>query len=260
MSKTAISKLSSGVCYLGSEFHGTQNMCVVNTVMQITSEPPKISVMVQKSNYSHELITESQKFSISILGERANLDDIKLFGTTSGKDGSKLEGKTCPLDMLNNPTYTRGCIGLLTCTVAKENGAIDMGTHTMFIADIMVEDDLSSAKPMTYDLYQRKRDGIEDEPAPAAAPAPVEEAPAPPKVEEAPPAPAPVAETPAPAAEASSDDGDDSATGTKTRTGRVMYQCQSCRYMYNGDKPIEELPDDYACPICKTGKDSFKIL
>lgn len=279
MSDTAISKLSSGVCFLGSEFHGAQNICVVNTVMQITSEPPRISVMVQKSNYSHELIQESQKFSISILGERASLDDIALFGTTSGKEGTKLEGKTCPLDMLNNPTYTRGCIALLTCTVAKENGAIDLGTHTMFIADILVQDDLSSSKPMTYDLYKRKRDGIEDEPA-APAPAPVEEpapapveepapapAPAPePVVEEPAPAPAPPKEEPAPAAEATpapaaAETPTAEGEGNKTKTGRIIHKCTKCFYFYNGETPFDELPAEYCCPICKeVTKDGFVML
>lgn len=262
MSKTAIEKLSSGVCFLGSEFHGQQNICVVNTVMQISSEPPKISVMLKKECYSNELVKESEKFSVSILGEKASLEDIKHFSETSGRDGNKLEGKSCPLDMLNNPTYTTGCIGLLTCTVSKDVAPIDCGTHNMFIADILVEDDLSSAKPMTYDMYQRKRDGIEDEPvavaAPTPAPAPVAEpAPTPAPVAEPAPAPTPVAApTPTPAsAEKESADG-----VNKTRTGRVMYQCQSCKYMYNGDTPIDELPPEYACPICKGGKDGFKML
>lgn len=35
------------------------------------------------------------------------------------------------------------------------------------------------------------------------------------------------------------------------------YICTICHYVYDGDIPFEELPDDYLCPICKQGKDKF---
>lgn len=35
------------------------------------------------------------------------------------------------------------------------------------------------------------------------------------------------------------------------------YICSICGYIYDGDIPFEELPDDYKCPICKQGKDKF---
>ena len=37
----------------------------------------------------------------------------------------------------------------------------------------------------------------------------------------------------------------------------MKYKCMLCGYIYDGDIPFEELPDDYKCPICKQGKDKF---
>ena len=38
------------------------------------------------------------------------------------------------------------------------------------------------------------------------------------------------------------------------------YICSVCHYIYDGDIPFEDLPDDYVCPICKKGKEAFVLL
>lgn len=37
----------------------------------------------------------------------------------------------------------------------------------------------------------------------------------------------------------------------------VKYVCSVCGYVYSGDTPFEELPDDYTCPICGKPKSAF---
>ena len=36
------------------------------------------------------------------------------------------------------------------------------------------------------------------------------------------------------------------------------YVCSVCGYVYDGEVPFEELPDDYECPLCGVGKDMFE--
>jgi rubredoxin len=38
------------------------------------------------------------------------------------------------------------------------------------------------------------------------------------------------------------------------------YVCSVCGYVYDGEIPFEELPADYACPLCGVGKDQFEIV
>ncbi len=38
---------------------------------------------------------------------------------------------------------------------------------------------------------------------------------------------------------------------------KKVYKCTVCGYIYDGDIPFEDLPDDYKCPVCKAGKDKF---
>ena len=33
--------------------------------------------------------------------------------------------------------------------------------------------------------------------------------------------------------------------------------CLVCGYIYDGDVPFEELPEDWVCPLCGVGKDQF---
>lgn len=35
------------------------------------------------------------------------------------------------------------------------------------------------------------------------------------------------------------------------------WMCKICHYVYDGEIPFEELPDDYVCPVCKKPKSAF---
>ncbi len=38
---------------------------------------------------------------------------------------------------------------------------------------------------------------------------------------------------------------------------KEVYVCKICGYIYDGDVPFEELPEDYICPVCKHPKTDF---
>ena len=38
----------------------------------------------------------------------------------------------------------------------------------------------------------------------------------------------------------------------------IEWVCTVCGYVYDGDTPFEELPDDWVCPICGEGKDVYE--
>ena len=35
--------------------------------------------------------------------------------------------------------------------------------------------------------------------------------------------------------------------------------CTVCGYVYDGEVPFEELPEDYLCPLCGVGKEYFEL-
>ena len=50
--------------------------------------------------------------------------------------------------------------------------------------------------------------------------------------------------------------------GTAAKTGekpKKRYVCSVCHYVYDGEIPFEELPDDWLCPVCKKPKSVFVV-
>jgi flavin reductase (DIM6/NTAB) family NADH-FMN oxidoreductase RutF len=47
----------------------------------------------------------------------------------------------------------------------------------------------------------------------------------------------------------------DAATGEKKK----VWICSVCHYVYDGEIPFEQLPDDYKCPVCGKGKEYFVL-
>lgn len=210
MDETAIFKLSYGLFFLGAKFDNSKNICVVNTVMQVTQEPLRISVTVLKGNYTAELIQKSQNFSVCVMSHDANLDDIAHFGQQSGRNVDKLSGYDVQTDKLGNPLYINGCCASLCAKVIE---TIDLGTHFLFIADLVDAKNLSSAKPLTYSDYRLIKAGTLKP--------------------------------------------HETENSEENKTTKETFQCSVCHYIYDGDIPFEDLPDDYVCPICKKPKSAF---
>ena len=40
--------------------------------------------------------------------------------------------------------------------------------------------------------------------------------------------------------------------------GKEVWKCSVCGYVYDGETPFEELPDDWACPVCGVDKSFFE--
>lgn len=207
MDDTAIFKISYGMFYLGCEDNGKKNACVVNTVAQVTQEPLRVSVTILKTNLTNDMILNAQKFSVGIMGQNASMDTIHHYGGQSGRDVDKLANRNFKIDILGNPLVDEGCIATLCCKVCQ---TIDLGTHTMFIADIVDAKNISNEEPMTYKDYRDIRAGKK------------------------------------------------SPNSTQKSEEKDVWQCTVCHYIYDGDIPFEDLPDDYICPICKKPKSVFK--
>lgn len=152
MEKEAMFKLSYGLFVLTSALDGEDNGCIINTATQVASEPDRISIAVNKANYTQELIKESQKFNLSILSEAANFDIFRHFGFQSGRDTNKFADYSNCKRSDNGLYYlTAGTNAYISATVKQ---SIDLGTHMLFIAtteDMKVLSDIPSA---TYAYYQ----------------------------------------------------------------------------------------------------------
>lgn len=152
MDNKTMYKLTYGLFVLTSCYDGKDSGCIINTASQVTSEPNRISIAVNKANFTHDLVKKSGKFNISILSEDASFDTFKHFGFQSGRNVDKFDGYESCKRSANNLYYiTAGTNGYISATVEQE---IDLGTHTMFIALVDDMEVLSSTSSATYSYYQ----------------------------------------------------------------------------------------------------------
>lgn len=152
MDNKAMYHLSYGLFVLTSALEGRDNGCITNTGIQVTSEPNRISIAVNKANYTQEMVQKSGKFNLSILSEAASFDLFRHFGFQSGREVDKFADFSDCRRSANGLYYvTAGTNAYLSATVEQ---AIDLGSHTLFIAAVNDMEVLSSVPSATYAYYQ----------------------------------------------------------------------------------------------------------
>ena len=166
MDRKVMYQLSYGLFVLTSAASGRESGCIINTAGQVTSEPNRISIAVNKPNFTHDLVKESGTFNLSILSESAGFDTFKHFGFQSGRETDKFGGyKACRRSANGLYYITAGTNGFLSATVEQ---TLDLGTHTLFIAGVDDMERLSDLPSATYAYYQSH---IKPQPQKSDAPA-----------------------------------------------------------------------------------------
>ncbi len=87
--RRAFRDLSYGLYIVTSRDQEKINGQIVNTAIQVTSDPPRLAVIINKKNLTHEFITKSRIFAVSVLEEATPLTFIGPFGFRSGRDIDK---------------------------------------------------------------------------------------------------------------------------------------------------------------------------
>lgn len=164
MNKKAMYNLTYGLFVLTAAFEGRDSGCIINTAGQVTSEPNRISIAVNKANYTHELVRKSGKFNLSVISQEADFELFKHFGFQSGRTADKFAGYKEAARSANGLYYiTAGTNSLISASVEQ---SLDLGSHTLFIASVEDLEVLSDAASATYAYYQS---AIKPKPAQAAA-------------------------------------------------------------------------------------------
>ena len=160
----AMYALSYGLFVLTARRGEQDNGCIINTGIQVTSQPNRVLIAVNKSNFTHDMILETGAFNLSVLTEKADFSLFQRFGFQSGRDVDKFQGFAHTLRTDNSLlAVTEGTSAWLSCKVAS---TVDLGTHTLFVADVTDGDTLSREPSATYAYYQAN---IKPRPAAPAA-------------------------------------------------------------------------------------------
>ncbi len=233
--------ISYGLYIVSSKYGEKMNGQIVNTIFQVTAQPPRIAVSINQQNLTHEYIQQSQIFSVSILDEDTPMRFIGLFGFKSGRDVDKLNKTKYQKGIADCPIVTDHTLGILEVKVVNQ---MDLGTHTLFIGEIKSAKTLREGTPLTYATYHLIKGGKAPKTAPTYHPDVPETAPTYTPPREAPP-----------------------TKATKPKNSQ-QYQCEVCGWVYNPDigdpdqqilpgTSFNALPADWVCPLCGASKDQF---
>ncbi len=161
-------KITYGLYVLSAKDEDKNNACVINTVMQQTAVPERVSVTVNKDNYTHDMIKKSGCCAVSVLDTSTKFDLIKNFGMQSGRGGvDKFEGYKTTYTKSGIKVLTDNCMGYMEL---KVDSSVDMGTHTMFVCSIADSvTNTSKFEPLSYAYYH-----AHVKPQPVAKPASTE--------------------------------------------------------------------------------------
>ena len=92
--KKALFNIGYGLYVITSRNAYKDNGLIVNSVMQITDNPTRIAVTINKKNYSHEIISETEIMNINCLSVDAPMSVFENFGFQSGKLSDKFRNIT----------------------------------------------------------------------------------------------------------------------------------------------------------------------
>ncbi len=227
MNLKALFYLSYGIYVVGSGSGDRLNGQIANTVFQVTSVPANFAVAINKNNYTHELITESKVLTASVLSQDTPLNFIGNFGFKSGREVDKLEGVTYKLGETKAPVVLDHTLAYMEGKVINQ---LDVGTHTLFMAQLVDSEIIRDGEPMIYAYYRNIKRGT----TPKTAPSYVEE-----------------------------------GKGAKPRMAKYRCTVCGYVYDPElGDPdggikpgtPFEKIPDDWVCPVCGAAKSKFEKI
>jgi flavin reductase (DIM6/NTAB) family NADH-FMN oxidoreductase RutF/rubredoxin len=164
MNLKALFKISYGVYVVCSKDGNKINGQIANTVIQVSSEPPIIAVAINHNNLTHEYIKQSGVFTASILAQDTPLAFIGQFGFKSGRDINKFEGVNYKVGETGAPVVLDNTLAYLEARVKAQ---LDVGTHTIFIGEVVAAEVIKEGEPMTYAYYHEVKRGSTPKTAPS---------------------------------------------------------------------------------------------
>lgn len=228
----ALNTVTYGLYILTARDGERRNGCVINTLVQVALTPCQVSVSVNKANLTHEMVMKIGQFAVAVLERDTPLKFIGTFGFRSGRDYDKFASAAYRDGVTGCPLMTEHTLATIE---AKVRTAVDCGSHTTFVADVVASRLVKPGEPLIYAYYHQVKGGKTGKNSPTYA---------------------------------ASKAAENARLSERSKTMK-KYVCQVCGYVYDpaaGDPdtgvaagtPFEKLPEDWLCPVCGASKDQFE--
>jgi len=226
--KTALYSLSNGVYLFTMRVEGRYIGRAIDAVTQVSSDPKIISVSLGKTGYTVNFAKKGERFAMTTLAADAPMDVIATFGYQSSETVDKFMGFHVETDKAGVPYITDGALAEISCII---DDVYEIGDHMLLIASVTEAHTFSSAEPMTYAKYRELKAAEKKNTAGSAS----------------------ATDT---GAAGTTDTTDAGTKGSTNITGKTAWRCMICGHVVE----MDELPDDFTCPMCGVGKDMFEKI
>ena len=253
--KKALFNIGYGLYVVTSHDGVKDNGLIVNSVMQVTNNPARVAVTINKENYSHDIIKQTKKMNVNCLSLDAPFSVFENFGFQSGRNVDKFKDLK-PQHSLNGLVVLSNFINSFMSLEVEQY--LDLDSHGMFICIVTEAKVVSNNPTMSYDYYNKnvkpkpntkKVNGYvckicgwvyEGESLPSDIVCPI------------------------------CKHGVDDFEKIEERKEKNMkkYACNLCGWVYDEAEGLpsegipagtkfEDLPEDFVCPLCGAGKEEF---
>ncbi len=154
MDNKALYKLTYGLFLLTTCEDGKDNGCIINTAIQVAGNPTRISIAVQKNNLTHDMILHTGICNVSSISKTAGFELFQRFGMQSGREADKFAGFGAVSRSENGVLYLTEHSNMYISAKVTEH--FDLGSHTLFIAELTDAVVLSEEESCSYAYYQDK--------------------------------------------------------------------------------------------------------
>lgn len=219
MDENALYKLTHGLYVLGATDGRRFVGSIVDAVMQVANSPFVLALSCHNGSYTKQCIESSNEFSLSVLGKDVDPFVISNFGFQSSKTANKWENVDFYVG--GGLPYLQGNLAEIRCKVTQK---IVFDSNTLFLAEVVDCHNNGDSIPLTYYDYRSyfKNDVLQ-------------------------------------ALQQRTQKGKTMTEENKSENDGKHWVCSVCDYVYDGDVPFEELPDDWACPLCGVDKSYFVL-
>ena len=150
MDKSALFTFTSGLYVVSADDGERVGACMVNTGLQVTSDPLQVAVTVNKQNFTEGVIESAGHFALAVVAQTADMPYVGRFGFRTSADFDKFADVPVERTTLGDPYTTLNTCAVVACEVVQE---IDLGTHVMFVGKVADAAKLSDVEPLTYAYY-----------------------------------------------------------------------------------------------------------
>lgn len=143
--RAAMRGWSAGVTVVAATHEGQTHGMTVNSFTSISLDPAMITISLQGSTRTHEMVSKSRVFGLTILSkEQAAISD--LFAGRSPEVTDRFAGLQTETLVTGSP-FLVGGIAFLDCRVIQ---TFDAGMNTLFISEVVAAKEGKAADPLIY--------------------------------------------------------------------------------------------------------------